>query len=50
VAELLGNSEKVVRKHYAEWVPERQARLTEILQQAFTDKPKPNVIAFPGRI
>jgi integrase/recombinase XerD len=45
VAELLGDTEEIVRKHYASWVPERQARLTKILQDAFEDKPKPNVVA-----
>jgi integrase len=44
VADLLGNSEQMVRGHYAAWIPERQARLTEILQEAFTDGPKPRVI------
>ena len=41
VAGLLGDDEKTVRKHYARWVPERQARLTNILQSAFADKPNP---------
>jgi integrase len=49
VAELLGNTEELVRKHYAAWVPERQARITKVLQEAFKDKPKPKVIAFPNR-
>jgi hypothetical protein len=49
VAELLGNTEEMVRKHYAAWVPERQARITKVLQEAFKDKPKPKVIAFPNR-
>lgn len=40
VADLLGDEEKTVRRHYARWVPERQARLTRILQEAFTDTPK----------
>ena len=46
VAELIGDTEAVVRKHYAKWVPERQARLTNILRDAFDDKPrpKPNVV------
>ena len=47
VADLLGNSEQMVRKHYAAWIPERQARLTKILQEAFTDGPKPRVINMP---
>jgi integrase len=44
VAELVGDSEEVVRKHYAKWVPERQARLTKILREAFDDKPKPKLV------
>ena len=44
VAELLGNSEEMVRKHYAAWIPERQARLTKVLQDAFDDKPKPKLV------
>jgi integrase len=35
VADLLGDDEKTVRTHYARWVPERQARLTKILVEAF---------------
>jgi integrase len=48
VAELLGNTEEIVRKHYAAWVPERQARLTKVLQEAFEAKPKPKLVAFRG--
>lgn len=44
VAELLGNTEDMVRKHYAAWIPERQERLTAILKAAFETKPKPNVV------
>jgi len=40
VAELIGDTEEMVRKHYAKWVPERQARLTRILKDAFENKPK----------
>ena len=40
VADLLGDDETTVREHYARWVPERQARLTKILKDAFSDKPK----------
>lgn len=49
VAELIGDTEEVVRKHYASWVPERQARLTKILKEAFAVKPKPKLVALPGR-
>ena len=41
VADLLGDDEKTVREHYARWVPERQARLTKILKEAFDGQPKP---------
>jgi integrase len=40
VADLIGDDEKTVREHYARWVPERQARLTKILKDAFHEKPK----------
>jgi integrase len=46
VADLLGDDEKTVREHYARWVPERQARLTKILKEAFGDKTK--LMAIPG--
>lgn len=48
VADLLGDEEKTVREHYARWVPERQARLTRILREAFEDKPKAKLVAMPG--
>ena len=48
VAELLGNTEDIIRKHYGAWVPERQARLTKILKEAFDDKPKPALVAIVG--
>lgn len=47
VADLLGDDEKTVREHYARWVPERQARLTKILQDAFDGKPR--LTAIQGR-
>jgi site-specific recombinase XerD len=37
VADLLGDEEKTVREHYARWVPERQARLTRSLKDAFNE-------------
>jgi len=48
VADLLGDEEKTVRQHYSRWVPERQARLTKILQEAFDDKPRPKLVSLPG--
>ena len=45
VAELLGDTEDMVRRHYAAWVPERQERLTAILKDAFSEKPTPKVVA-----
>jgi integrase len=41
VAELLGDTEDMVRRHYAAWVVERQERLTRVLKEAFADKPRP---------
>jgi integrase len=49
VAELLGNTEEMVMRRYSAWVPERQARPTKILKEAFDDKPKPTLIAIPNR-
>lgn len=40
VAELMGDDEDTIRTHYAAWVPERQERLTRVLQDAFGDRPK----------
>lgn len=48
VADLLGDDEKTVREHYARWVPERQARLTRILKEAFHDQPKAGLSVLPG--
>ncbi len=39
---------RISRKN-ARWVPERQARLTSILQEAFLNKPKPKLVALPGK-
>lgn len=36
VAELMGDDENTIRTHYAAWVPERQARLTRVLETAFS--------------
>ena len=47
VAELIGDTEDVVSRHYAKWVPERQARLTRILQEALGPK-KPKLVAIAG--
>jgi integrase len=49
VAELLGDTEETVRKHYAAWVPELQERITKVLKKAFEDKPRPNVLKFRSR-
>ena len=49
VADLLGDDEDTVRHHYARWVPERQARLTKILQDAFEDKPRLRIVEMRGK-
>lgn len=43
VAELIGDTEEVVLKHYARWAPERQERLTNILREKLASAPKPNL-------
>jgi site-specific recombinase XerD len=48
VAELIGDTEDVLRRHYSRWIKTRQDRLTKILQDAFEDKPKPKLMAMPG--
>jgi predicted transcriptional regulator len=45
VAELLGDTEEMVRRHYAAWVAEWQERLTSVLKEAFSEKPKPKLVA-----
>jgi hypothetical protein len=49
LAELLGNTEQIVRKHYSAWVTERQDRLTQVLKEAFEGKPKPKLVAMQPR-
>jgi integrase len=44
VAELIGDSEQILRKYYAAWIPGRQDRLTRILQEAFSDQSKGKVV------
>ena len=48
VAELIGDTEEIVQKFYSRWVPERQRRLTNILKEAFSDKPKPKLTVITG--
>ena len=40
VAELIGDTEEMVRKHYSKWVPDRQARLSAIVQSALSSTPR----------
>lgn len=53
VAELIGDTPEVVRKHYARWVPQRQARLTNILKEAYQEAKKSKwrkqVVAMPKK-
>src|SRR5205823_3427867 len=48
VADLLGNSEQMVRKHYAAWIPERQERLTRVLKEAFGERQRPKLVSMPA--
>ena len=45
VADLIGDTTAVLIKHYARWMPERQVRLTKILQKAFHDKKRPKLVS-----
>ena len=47
IAELIGDTEAVLKRHYSKWMPERQARLTRILKDAFQDKPRPKIAGVP---
>jgi integrase len=47
VAELLGDTEEMVRRHYAAWVTERQERLTSVFKEAFREKPTPKLVFMP---
>jgi integrase len=50
VAELIGDTEEMVLKHYARWVPERQARLTLVLQEALSRQvAPPKLVAIAGK-
>jgi integrase len=48
VAELMGDTEQTIIKFYGSWQPERQARLTAILKDAFEDKPMPKLLSIEG--
>ena len=45
VAELIGDTEDIVRRYYAKWIKSRQVRLSRILQEAFEDKARPRIVA-----
>ena len=47
VAELIGDTEEVVRKHYARWFLSDRPALRTFWKDAFDDKPK--LVAMPGR-
>jgi integrase len=49
VADLIGDTEDMVVKHYARWVPERQERLTNILREKLSTAPKPKLAVIRGR-
>jgi len=52
VAELMGDTEEMILKHYGAWVPERQKSITTALREAFSGTPKPQhkrkLVAMPG--
>ncbi len=48
IADLIGDTEDMVVKHYARWVPERQERLTNILREKLSTAPKPKLAVIRG--
>jgi hypothetical protein len=44
---LIGDTEEMVRRHYARWVPERQERLTRILREKLAGVPTPKLASGP---
>jgi integrase len=49
VAELAGDTERVLLRYYSKWIPSRQKRLTNILKDAFEGKPRPaKIVAIKG--
>lgn len=49
VADLIGDTEEMVLKHYARWVPERQKRLTNILREKLSSAPRPRLVVVAGK-
>ncbi|HUA83943.1 MAG TPA: site-specific integrase [Bryobacteraceae bacterium] len=49
VADLIGDTEEIVLKHYARWVPERQERLTNILREKLSSAPRPKLVVVAGK-
>jgi integrase len=56
VAELMGNTEKIVLRHYANYVQERQDATIKVLKKCFADVPQPkfqpaknNVVRMPRK-
>lgn len=52
VAELMGDTEDVIRKYYSAWIPGWQEKLTATLREAFAETPRPledNVIVMPAK-
>lgn len=47
VAELMGDTSEMIRKHYSAWIPERQERLTNVLKAAFGERAKPKLVEMP---
>jgi site-specific recombinase XerD len=38
VADILGNSPEVVRKHYAKWSPDRQSHIDDLMARVHSGK------------
>jgi integrase len=40
IAELVGDTEQMIRKHYSAWMPKRQENIRRMLAEAFRDVPR----------
>ena len=44
VADILGSSPEIVRKHYGKWSSARQSRIDDLMQRVYIGTEKPVVI------
>lgn len=50
VADLVGDHEQTIRKHYSAWVKERQDAVTQALRRSFINVPRPQYQGAGGKV